>query len=103
MSDITKIALKDEIQYSDGLVLSKKVLNDKTGNIILYAFDKGESLTDYSSPFENVISVIEGEIEVKTGSELLIVKSGELIFMPPFIIHSLRGITKSKILLVIIR
>jgi quercetin dioxygenase-like cupin family protein len=103
MSGIRKIVLNDEIQYSDALVISKKVLNEKTGDIVLYAFDKGESLSDYSSPFENVICVIEGEIEVKTGNDCLLIKSGEMIFIPPFIIHSLRGIIRSKMLLVIIR
>jgi quercetin dioxygenase-like cupin family protein len=102
MSGIKKIILKDEIQYSDALV-TKKIFNEKTRDIILYAFDKGESLTDYSSPFENVICIIDGEIEVKTGNDTLLVKSGEMIFIPPFLIHSLKSVIKSKMLLVIIR
>ena len=55
------INLKDEIAYADGAVISKTLLKKETGNITLFSFDKGQGLSEHTSPFDAVVQVVEGE------------------------------------------
>ena len=65
MNDSKKNLLKDEINCQDGSVVSKQIVKKPNGNITLFAFDKDESLTEHSSPFEAVIYLLEGELKLK--------------------------------------
>lgn len=103
MSEIKASFLKEEIQYQDGSIVSKQILKKPNGNITLFAFDKDESLTEHSSPFEAVVYLVEGEMEIKIGGNPYKVKEGELIIMPPNIPHGLTAVKKSKMLLTMIK
>ncbi len=103
MNDIKKVYLKKEIQYQDGTIISKQILKKPNGNITLFAFDKDESLTEHTSPFEAVVYMVDGEMEIKIGGNPYIVKEGELIIMPPDIPHGLTAVKKSKMLLTMIK
>lgn len=103
MNDIKKVYLKKEIQYQDGTIISKQILKKPNGNITLFAFDKDEALTEHTSPFEAIVYMVDGEMEIKIGGNPYIVKEGELIIMPPDIPHGLTAVKKSKMLLTMIK
>ncbi|MGE5806172.1 MAG: cupin domain-containing protein [Ignavibacteria bacterium] len=103
MNDIKKNYLKEEIQYQDGTIISKQILKKPNGNITLFAFDKDESLTEHTSPFEAIVYMVDGEMEIKIGGNPYKVKEGELIIMPPNIPHALTAVKKSKMLLTMIK
>jgi quercetin dioxygenase-like cupin family protein len=104
MSDlIKKDLLTDEINYQDGSVVSKQVIKKQNGNITLFAFDKGESLTEHTSPYEAIVYMVEGEMEITVGGNPYTVKTGEIIIMPPSIPHALIAKQKAKMLLTMIK
>lgn len=103
MNDIKKNYLKEEIQYQDGTIISKQILKKPNGNITLFAFDKDESLTEHTSPFEAIVYMVDGEMEIKIGGNPYKVKEGEVIIMPPDIPHGLTAVKKSKMLLTMIK
>jgi len=103
MNDIKINYLKEEIQYQDGSIVSRQILKKPNGNITLFAFDKDESLTEHTSPFEAIVYMVDGEMEIKIGGNPYIVKEGELIIMPPDIPHGLTAVKKSKMLLTMIK
>jgi quercetin dioxygenase-like cupin family protein len=104
MSEVTKkIVLKDEINYQDGSVVSKQITKKPNGNITLFAFDKDESLTEHTSPYEAVAYIVDGEMEIKVGGVPYNVKAGEIIILPPNIPHGLVALQKSKMLLTMIK
>jgi quercetin dioxygenase-like cupin family protein len=103
MNEIKTSSLKEEIQYQDGSIVSKQILKKPNGNITLFAFDKDESLTEHTSPFEAVIYMVDGEMEIKIGGNPYKVKEGEVIIMPPDIPHGLTAVKKSKMLLTMIK
>ena len=37
------------------------LLRKQTGNITLFSFDKGQGLSEHTSPFDAVVQVVEGE------------------------------------------
>jgi len=98
-----KEMLIDAIGYQNGSIVSKQILKKPNGNITLFAFDKDESLTEHTSPYEAVVYMVDGEMEIKIGGNPYNVKGGEIIVMPADIPHGLKAIVKSKILLTMIK
>ena len=104
MSDsINKEVLLEAINYQTSSIVSKQVLKKPNGNITLFAFDKNESLTEHTSPFEAVVYMVDGEMEIKIGGNPYNVKAGEILVMPADIPHGLKAVIKSKMLLTMIK
>ncbi len=95
--------LIDEIEYQSGGIVSKQIIKKPNGNITLFAFDKDESLTEHTSPYEAVVYMVDGEMEIKIGGKPHNVKTGEIIVMPPNVPHGLKALQKSKMLLTMIK
>ena len=100
---INKEILIDAIAYQNGSIVSKQILKKPNGNITLFAFDKDESLTEHTSPFEAVVYMVDGEMEIKIGGNPYSVKAGEMLVMPANIPHGLKATLKSKMLLTMIK
>jgi len=99
----TKLSLKDGISYSPNSVVSKRVLEKKTGNITLFSFDKGQSLSEHTAPFDAMVQVIEGVVEIKINNQPFILSEGDSIIMPANIPHSVFATEKFKMLLTMIK
>ena len=100
---INKELLIDAVGYQNGSIVSKQIIKKPNGNITLFALDKDESLTEHSSPFEAVVYMVDGEMEIKIGGTPYNVKAGEILVMPPDIPHGLKATLKSKMLLTMIK
>ncbi len=100
---INKEMLIDAINYQNQSIVSKQILKKPNGNITLFAFDKDESLTEHTSPYEAVVYMVDGEMEIKIGGNPYNVKVGEILVMPPNIPHGLKATIKSKMLLTMIK
>ena len=104
MSEIISVEkLIDSVNYQNGSIVSKQMIKKPNGNITLFAFDKDESLTEHSSPFEAVVYMVDGEMEIKIGGNPYIVKAGEILVLPPDVPHGLTAKVKSKMLLTMIK
>lgn len=103
MAETKKVLLKNEINYHEGSVVSKQIIKKPNGNITLFAFDKDESLTEHTSPYEAVVYIVDGEMEIKVGGNPFIVKTGEIIILPPNVPHGLIALQKSKMLLTMVK
>jgi quercetin dioxygenase-like cupin family protein len=96
--------LKDEISYADGAVISKTLLKKETGNITLFSFDKGQGLSEHTSPFDAVVQVVEGEGAFIIDGEMKTAKEGEMIIMPANTPHDVQAAEQPfKMLLTMIR
>jgi quercetin dioxygenase-like cupin family protein len=95
--------LIESINYQNGSIVSKQIIKKPNGNITLFAFDKDESLTEHTSPFEAVVYMVDGEMEIKIGGNPYNVKAGEILVMPPDVPHGLKATVKSKMLLTMIK
>jgi quercetin dioxygenase-like cupin family protein len=100
---INKEILVEAITYQNGSIVSKQIIKKPNGNITLFAFDQDESLTEHTSPYEAIVYMVDGEIEIKIGGNPYNVKAGEIIVMPPDIPHGLKAIQRSKMLLTMIK
>lgn len=101
--EIKHFNLGDDIEYQSNSIVSKQIIKKPNGNITLFAFDKDEVLTEHTSPFEAVVYVIDGEMEIKIGGNPYNVKTGEIVIMPANIPHGLKATVKSKMFLTMIK
>ncbi len=97
------IVLKDHIQYGEGAVVSRTLIKKPTGTLTLFAFDAGQELSEHTAPFEAVVYVLDGEVELAIGGRPVRAKAGELVIMPANIPHAVKAVTKFKMLLTMIR
>jgi len=95
--------LAENIEYSAGSVVSKIITKNDTGNLTLFAFDKGQGLSEHSAPFDAVIQVLDGEGEIFINKNSYIIKQGEMIIMPANIPHAVFAKEKFKMLLTMIK
>jgi len=96
--------LKDEIAYAGGAVISKTLLKKESGNITLFSFDKGQGLSEHTSPFDAVVHVVEGEGAFIIDGEMKTAREGEMIIMPANIPHDVQAAEQPfKMLLTMIR
>lgn len=91
------------IEYSGKSVVSKTIIKKPSGNITLFAFDKGEGLAEHSSPHEAFVQIIEGTAEINIGGTLNKLSSGECIILPADVPHSLSAVERFKMILTMIK
>lgn len=91
------------IDYQKDSVVSKTLIDKKTGTATLFAFDKGQGLSEHTAPFDAMVQIVDGEAEIMIAGEPHIVKKGEMIIMPANKPHSLKAVKKYKMMLIMIR
>jgi quercetin dioxygenase-like cupin family protein len=95
--------LGELLQYQDGSIVSRVLLKNKGGTVTLFAFDRGEGLSEHTAPFEALVFVVDGAAEVEIAAKVYRVRSGETITLPANIPHAVRAATRFKMLLTMIR
>lgn len=91
------------IDFQDNSVVSKTLIDKDAGTITLFAFDKGQSLSEHTAPFEALAQIIEGKCEIRIGDEEIDLSAGESIVIPEDRPHSVKAVEKFKMLLVMIK
>lgn len=99
----TVMNLSQLVDYANGGVVSKQILKSDAGNITLFSFDKGQGLSEHTAPFDAMVQVLDGEVEIKIGGLPLLLRQGESIVMPANVSHALFAVEKFKMLLTMIR
>ena len=95
--------LRDLVQYQDGTVASRMIINRKAGSITLFSFDADEGLSEHTAPFDAVVTILDGECEVWVAGKTYQMKEGQTIIFPANVPHALSAITRFKMQLVMIR
>lgn len=97
------INLLNVISYQEGSIVSRTIVSRETGNVTLFAFDETQGLSEHTAPFDALVQVLEGEVEVTVDSKPLRANPGDVVLMPAHHPHALKAITKFKMLLTMIR
>jgi quercetin dioxygenase-like cupin family protein len=102
---LTAKALKvvELVDYQDGSVVSRVLLKQKGGNVTVFAFDAGQELSEHTAPFDALVNVLEGEVEVTISGTLLRLGAGQLVILPANQPHALKAISRFKMMLTMIR
>jgi len=95
--------LKESVSIAEGGIVSKQFIKNKGGNISFFAFDKGQGLSEHTAPFDAVVQVIEGTVEVSIDQKKNVVREGEMILMPANVPHALLAIASFKMCLIMLK
>ena len=95
--------LDDLVKYQEGTVVSRTIIKKKTGTVTLFAFDKGEGLSEHTAPFDALVCILDGKAEITISGESVTVENGEMIVMPANKTHALKALERFKMLLVMIK
>lgn len=92
-----------KVDYSTDGIVSKKIIQKPVGNITLFAFDKGQELSEHSAPFDALIQVLDGNAQIIIDKKPYEVSAGNSIIMPANIPHAVKATVKFKMLLTMIK
>lgn len=95
--------LKDSIDYSQGATVSKIVTKNKNGSTTLFSFDKGQNLSEHSTPYDAIAMIIDGTCEITIAKEPNVLSEGQMIIMPANIPHALEATEAFKMMLIMIK
>lgn len=93
----------DLVNYQPGAVVSRELLRRPTGNVTAFAFDEGQGLSEHTAPFDALVQVIEGAVEIVIAGTPHPLGAGEAILMPAGQPHALQAQGRFKMLLTMIR
>ncbi len=91
------------IDYQEGSVVSKTLLQQPTGTVTLFAFAEGQGLSEHSAPFDAMVVVLDGKAEITIAGTPNVVNAGEMIIMPANEPHALKALEKYRMLLIMIK
>jgi quercetin dioxygenase-like cupin family protein len=100
-AEILNIA--DLAVYQENAVVSSQVLKAENGNVTLFAFDKGQELSEHSTPFDALVQVLDGMAEIIISGKSFAVGAGQSIIMPADKPHAVVATEQFKMLLTMIR
>lgn len=97
------VKLSELVDYQVGSIVSRTLVDKKTGTVTLFAFGEGQGLSEHTAPFDALVSIMDGEAEVTISGKALRLKAGEMVIMPANEPHALRAIKNFKMMLVMIK
>jgi quercetin dioxygenase-like cupin family protein len=93
----------DHVSYQDGSIVSREIVKKPTGSVTVFAFDQGQGLSEHTAPFDALVQVLEGEVEIMISGQPHRVQGGEMILMPAHQPHALKALKRFKMMLTMIR
>lgn len=96
-----KLELKSLVDYQEGQVVSKTLVQNNYVSVTLFSFDKGEEISTHASGGDAMVTVLEGTGKFTIGGDVFILKEGETIIMPKDVPHAVYGQEKFKMELVV--
>lgn len=93
----------DELTIQSDAIVSKTLVEQKTGTITVFAFDQGQSLSEHTAPFDAFVHILTGSMKIILNGTAHSLNDGESLIMPADIPHALEAVEPAKMLLVMIR
>ena len=91
------------VDYQEDSVVSRTIVDKNTGTVTLFAFGKGQALSEHTAPFDALVYVLEGKAGITISGESFYLKGGETIIMPADKPHAVEALNKFKMMLVMIK
>jgi quercetin dioxygenase-like cupin family protein len=93
----------DMVEYQDGTIVSRTLIDKGTGTVTMFAFAKDQGLSEHTAPFDAMVHIIDGEAEIMISGKKYNVNTGEMIIMPANAPHALNATGRFKMILTMIR
>ena len=97
------VMLAQVIDYQKGSIVSRTLIDKKSGTVTLFAFDEGQGLSEHTAPFDALVYIIDGEARITISGTPVAAKGGETLIMPANEPHGLRAVKRFKMMLIMVR
>ncbi len=91
------------VAYQGESVVSRTLIKKETGSVTLFAFSKGQALSEHTAPFDAMIHVTEGQAEIIISGTSHMLGAGQMIIMPANKPHAVKATENFKMMLIMIR
>jgi quercetin dioxygenase-like cupin family protein len=91
------------VEYADGAIVSKTVIKKESGNISVFAFDRGEALSEHTASFDALIQVVDGKGEIIIGGKSFFLETDQCIILPANVPHAVKATERFKMVLTMIK
>ncbi len=91
------------VAYAPQGIASRVLLKSAGGNATLFAFEKGQALSEHTSPFDAMVVILEGAMTLTIGGRPVKAAAGTATRMPAGIPHALDAEERTRMLLVMLR
>jgi quercetin dioxygenase-like cupin family protein len=97
------LLLPEMVSYQAGAVVSRVLIQRTAATLTLFAFDKGQGLSEHTTPFDALAHILEGEAEITVSGKPIVTRAGHAVLMPANQPHALKALSPFKMLLTMIR
>lgn len=97
----TKLNLNDLVDYAQGQVVSKTLVQNDYVSMTIFSFDKGEEISTHAAGGDAMVTVLEGKGRFTVDGEIFYLEAGETLIMPKDIPHAVYGEERFKMQLVV--
>jgi quercetin dioxygenase-like cupin family protein len=97
------VHLADLVQYAEGSIVSRALVQKPVGSLTLFAFDREQGLNEHTAPYDAYVQVLDGEGELVIAGRTIPVRMGDTVLMPAGIPHAVHATQRFKMLLTMIR
>jgi len=91
------------VDYQEGSIVSRTIIDKDKGTVTIFAFDKGQGLSEHTAPFDALVQIVDGEAEIKISGRIYNLKHSEMIIMPANEPHALSANERFKMILTMIK
>ena len=95
--------LAAEVEIPDNGTLSRVLYKDEHIRLVVFAFDKGQELTDHTAGVPVTIHVVRGRLALTLGDEAEEIGPGSWVHIPAGLTHALTALEPSVMALTLLR
>ena len=95
------LKLKDLVDYQEGQVVSKTLVQNDSVSMTIFSFDQGEEISTHAAGGDAMVTVLEGTGRFTVSGEVFHLNEGETLVMPKDIPHAVYGVERMKFQLVV--
>lgn len=94
---------EDLVDIAPGAVVSRMLAKTGGGSVTLFAFDGDQGLSEHTAPFDALVHLMDGALDVVIGGREVHLEAGEIVRMPANVPHALHASTACRLLLTMLR
>ena len=91
------------VDYAEGAIVSRTLLENKAGTLTVFSFDAGQGLSEHTTPFDAVVQILDGQAQITIGGKQVQAETGQILLMPANVPHALQAPKPFKMLLIMLR
>lgn len=84
-------------------IASRVLAKNGGGSLTLFAFDAGQELSEHTAPFDAMVLVLEGAMELTIGGRPVNATPGTIVLMPANVPHAVKATETARMLLLMLR